>query len=489
MKPEPSNSPLDLLRLVGRHPWRLAFVAVLVAAGAATYAFLQPQQWEASQPLVIRNVASNPQSEGPGKFPNMDSMKAIQETVVELAKSPPVLEAALARVGPPADCAYKATWPTRDDIEELRSTIKVQPPKGLEFGSTEIFYVSLRSNTRDRAVALVNALGDQLEANYQKLRDQKSTSMIEELVQTVAMAEQDLATAVAQLSELESKIGPDVDELRSLSDPQSSSSDVRRRILDTEVELRRAQQSKLDNENLVILLKDARDNPELAIVSPNRLLQSQPALEKLKSGLIAAQVRTAELRNQGGMTDRHPKVVAAESAEDELRDQLREEISTALRGVESDLSNSDAHVAALSAETKQLKDHLVNLVSLRAEYISRNKRVEVCHELIRESQRNLADARASQLGAQTSSLITRVHVPDIGENPIGPSKAVIILAGIAGGLAAGFGFVLLTAPMTPAPTQAAGSIRRAESPLESLRSVRRTPRYDLREAREHVTAS
>ena len=64
---------------------------------------------------------------------------------------------------------------------------------------------------------------------------------------------------------------------------------------------------------LLTLLKDAEADPTRLMAAPNSLLDSQPALRRLKDGLVDAQLRTATL--QGRMSAEHPEVVAAREAE------------------------------------------------------------------------------------------------------------------------------------------------------------------------------
>ena len=54
--------------------------------------------------------------------------------------------------------------------------------------------------------------------------------------------------------------------------------------------------------------------------------------------------------------------------------------------------------------------------------------------LLERAEQNLAEARAAQAGAKAASLLSCIDVPDAGIRPVGPSRAMIVLCGIAGGL-------------------------------------------------------
>ena len=201
--------------------------AVAIAAAVGVYAVVRHATWEASQALIVRNEASNAEK-SPGKFSYPEEMKTVQETILEVAKSRSVLRAALREVGPPANCRESAAWPTERDIVEARENIKLAPPKGSEFGKTEVFYLNIRAEDRRRSVALNEAIFRQLQTHFQQLRDAKAQSMVEELTKTVALARADLDRTTAALESTENRVGSDLAELRSMQDMAASDSALRR---------------------------------------------------------------------------------------------------------------------------------------------------------------------------------------------------------------------------------------------------------------------
>jgi hypothetical protein len=109
------------------------------------------------------------------------------------------------------------------------------------------------------------------------------------------------------------------------------------------------------------------------------------------------------------------------------------------------------------------------VAALRVEYASLNSDVAHRRALLETAERQLADARASQAVARKCSLIDRIGVPDTGSRPVGPGRLLIALTGIAGGLIAGLGMLVLT---VPPPTHShrhapANGRYRVEEPAES----------------------
>ena len=331
----PLAEPRELGRLLFVYWRRWAAVMLLTTAAATAYALLAPKTWQASQALIVRNEAVGGETDA-GKFRGAEDLKSIQETIMELSKSHRVLKATLAEAGPPGDQVRAIACPSDRDIESLQKAVKIVPPKGVEFGTSEVFYLEIRDKDRSRAAALSSALCHQLQLHLQDIRDAKAQSMVDELSKAVQLARSDLKAATAQLTALEKEVGSDLPELRSLLDSNSSDTSLRRTVSEIENELRQFRGTEKANRQLLALLKQAQADPTRLMAAPNRLLDSQPALRRLKEGLVDAQLRTATL--QGRMSGEHPAVMAAQEAEAQVAGCLRGELSTAIRGLESELA-------------------------------------------------------------------------------------------------------------------------------------------------------
>ncbi len=437
-------SPRNIVHLLAVHWRRCLAPAVLLGIAAAVYAVVSQPTWQASQALIIRNEAANNDTR-PGKFSGTDEMKTVQETILELVKGHAVLFAALAEVGPPADAAQRAAWPTDRDVQQLRDAVTLVPPKGAEFGATEVFYLNVRDNDRSRAVALSRAIVAQLQTQFQQLRDLKAQSMIDELNKTVALAKNDLNGSLARLSKTEAGVGSDLAELRVLNnDANSGDGALGRTVTEIKNELRQARAAEQAAEQLLGVLQAAADDPGRLLATSNRLLESQPALRRLKDGLLDAQLHTAGL--QGHLSELHPLVLASKQAEEEIGRHLHDELAIARRGVEGDLQFTAERVATLQAQLAKANDRLSRLAEVRAVYSSQVAETNNRMRLLERAEQNLAEAYAAHAGAKAASLISCIDAPDAGIRPVSPSRAMIILIGIAGGLLVGFGITLLTAP-------------------------------------------
>ena len=145
----------------------------------------------------------------------------------------------------------------------------------------------------------------------------------------------------------------------------------------------------MQQQQLEILLAASQD-PETLVATPNRLLESQPGLHRLKEGLVDAQLRVASL--MGKMNAAHPDVKAALAAEAEIRQNLYRELDTTIRGVRADLQVTEAVIESYEKQQAEVQGRLDRLASLRARY--ENLVTEVAHrgQQLRKAQRALAEA-------------------------------------------------------------------------------------------------
>ncbi len=444
---------------------------------------VRPDTWQASQALVVRNEATV-DNDSHGGFSQSGEMKTVQETIQELVNSRAVLGSALADVGRPSDSDTATEgWPSPMDISELRQNVSLNPPRGAEFGSTEVFYLTVEDRSRTRAVQLVEAVCSNLERRYQELRDQKAQSMIGELVRAGNLARNDLAESTARLTRIEQQVGADLAELRILHDSSSGSSALRQTATEIRTELRQAQTDEETSRQLLTLLKQAQGNSDRLVATPSRLLQAQPALSRLVDGLVDAKLATAAL--EGKMAEGHPHVLAAEAAENAIEEHLHDELAAAIRGIEVDLHLTNERTEMLKRQLEEVTGRLTVLASLRADYSTQVAETRNRTGLLERAEQKLAEVRISQASAAATSLISPLDSAEAGIDPIGPGRAVIVLAGIVGGLITGLGILLLTvqpansaAPINsgslPAglpgnPAAAAGSAsQKPTSPSDSL---------------------
>jgi hypothetical protein len=279
----------------------------------------------------------------------------------------------------------------------------------------------------------------------------------------VLLARAELATATDRLILLEREAGGDVAELRLLTEFVGGESNLRSAITAVKNDLRQARVLKANYQQLLHLLRKAENDPNQLLAAPSELLASQPALQRLKDGLIESQLAAA--RQQGTMTEEHPLVKAALLAQAAICKNMHGEIAVALRGIEAEMELADVRIATLNEQMTEAEGRMDRLTHLRAHYANAASEVRHCDEMLKESQQDLTAARASLAAAHASSLLTRLEEPYTPDDPCGPRKAMILLAGLLGGLAAGLGLVFLL----PSQPPLAGASPVADAPQTASR--------------------
>ena len=223
--------------------------------------------------------------------------------------------------------------------------------------------------------------------------------MIAELTKTAAVAKADLGDSIARLSKTERQAGSDLAELRVLNnDATSGDSAIRRTVTEIENELRQARAGRQANEQLLGLLQAAEEDRGRLLATPNRLLDSQPSLRRLKDGLLDAQLHTAAM--MGRMSSEHPLVQGAKQAEEEIGRRLHDELAIAVRGVESDLRLGGDRIASLQSQLADATGRLSRLAAVRAAYAAQVAETNSRTRLLERAEQSLADARAAHASAR-----------------------------------------------------------------------------------------
>ncbi|QDU87444.1 Chain length determinant protein [Pirellulimonas nuda] len=461
-QPEAGLSPREVVRLLQEHwrVWALPALAGLLLAGA--YAALSTRQWKATQGLLVRSEAAGFAEQRLGKFTDLAEMKTLQETVLEVARSQSVVEATLKEVGPPPSrfggWFGNRDWPTAQDVADFRDDLRLTPPGGAEFGKTEIFYISVLNKNVERAQKLVDALATQLEDRMQQLRNQRAESMVAELRQGVEIGTQRLDAQTQELSRFEAGLGADLSDLRSLVSPIGGPGEMGQRALAIEGELRQHDGERQRLEQLLATVRAAESDPNLLLATPAELLASQPALQRLKDGLVDARIAVARL--SGARSASHPLVRAAQETERGVAVQLREELPAAVAGIELQLRNNAARIKTLTAKLSDVHGRAGSIARHRSEYSELIAAVDHQTRLVDASRKQLSDAEALRAGAGSASVLERIDQVEAGIRPVGPGRVTIAAAGGLGGLVLGLS-VLFVFYTTPAPGAAPPAVRTA----------------------------
>ncbi|MFC1758336.1 GumC family protein [Planctomycetota bacterium] len=421
---------------------RRLWIAPTIICGVlgTSFAVFKSSTWNAWQAIHLRDAGSEN-----GQFENIDLRKAAQETVIELSRNRSVIAAALKEYGPPKSLFPNKNWPSNETIISVRRELSVSAPPGTELGNADVIHLSVNANSPDNALRLNKAICNQLDLHLQKLRMSKAQNLVAELENKQSLARNDLRLATAELEKLEHQIGQDLGELRTLDQTGAGESNLRTSLTQISNGLRAAKNRRMAQDQLDRILTAAKKDATKLVSIPDRLLDSQPELRRLKDGLAGAQLRIAEL--SGKMRSTHPQVRAATRELNEIRSQITNRLPAWTESLRADIEITNGLKNSLQAELSRVEKRLSELASLRAPYSNLISRVQNRRDQLRDVNQALSEAEAQRSSAQSSSVFTLVGETEVSDSPIGPGRATIAVSSCVGGLMIGVGLVLLVSPI------------------------------------------
>ena len=294
--------------------------------------------------------------------------------------------------------------------------------------------------------------------------------MTTELQRAVRLAQSELQDSTDQLGKLESGVGADLADLRSISKLSSGGSSLQQALTVLDNQLRTAKVAELSNGRLAAMLRAAEHDSRQLLAMPGSLLDKLPALGRLKEGLVDAQLRTAQLL--GAMSEAHPSVQDAVANEHEVEHHIRRELPVAIRTIEVERQLAQITIQSIERQATDVRRRSERLAAIRSEHAKLVAQVERHTQQVKQAESRLAETRSAAAGARAANLISLVDSPDTGTRPLGPGKTVIAGVGFVGGLMAGIGILFLTVPgsvpcLAPPRTQPTADRPAATSAIRS----------------------
>jgi len=423
--------------------------AVLFGICGIGIALLTSERWAARQPLVLRDEA-NGAVDRLGRFSSQTELKAAQETILELAQNPEVVSAALRELGPPGG-GHDSSYPTSRQVDAIsKEYVNVVAPQGREFGNTEVVYLSVEAESQERAEEFCRVLLDNLTAHLREVRRIRADSVIIELTHARDLARHKLDSALARMKKVEVEVGADLGELRNLNDTISGDGANRRTMQEIHRELQIAELEMRRLESLYQLLLAGSQDARTLLISGNELLSSQPSLQRLKDGLIDAQIEASRLASV--YTTEHPRRRAVITTQREIEQRMLDEARGALKAMQPTLHLSTERVRLLREQHQDLSERLTRLAGVRTGYSKLDSEIRGLTDHLARSEDALSQAQASRSAALSTNLLSELGPPQVGDNPEGMPGSQTAIGSMIAGLVFGLGTVFLVAPGPSGPT-------------------------------------
>lgn len=449
------------------------FTTILFGCTGAFYVFvLKSDTYLASQGLLVRDEANGAVMRL-GRFQSQTELKAAQEIILEMAKSPPVIREALIAAGKPPSLFswfgwsdFSGDYPSEDLVTETaKQAVLVHAPKGTEFGTTEVIYLDIKANSREQALQLNKSVCDALEARLQQVRKVRADGVISELITARDSARNALKECTSALNEIEREAGADLTDLRGMTDTVAGGATSRAELEQIKSELRQVEATKQallsDREMLV----NASGDPNGFLTAPGTILNSHPGLKRMREGLVDAQITGANIL--GKYTPNHPTAITSLSAQESISRQFVKELRAAVTSVDSDISLANKKIERLESQKKIAEERLSKLAKGRANYANLVSEVKSRSSILESSEKELAEAQAARDSAMSTSLLTRLDAPVVSDKPIGPGKTTLAGLCAIAGLIFGLGIVFVITPIDLGPTFG----RRAQDRLKGRRAA------------------
>lgn len=432
-----------LLKMLKRYALVWLGSSLLFTAIGIAYTLTKKDQWEASQPLLVRDEVAGA-ADRLGKFSSQTDLIAAQETILEVARNREVVEQALKAIGP-ASLDDNEHWPSLKTVDTVASeAINVRAPKTSEFGKTEVVYLSTRAASPQRAEAFCDAMLTAITEHLRSLRTLRAEGIVVELRSARDLAQANLDDATKRLQDLESSVGIDLSELRGLSESLSGEVITNRLLGDLQTELQQAELKLRELEARHDTLLAAHQDPQRLLISDSGTMNSLPTLQRLKTGVIDAQLEASKLA--GRLKPDHPQMVAAALEIETIHRELRTEILSVARSMEPEIELARQQCQSLRGRQEDLQKKLAALATIRTEYSQLVADVDQRTRLLGQAEAALTEGLALRASASNTSLLSPLGPPRCGEDPVGPGGSKITVAASATGLLLGLGCVFLVAP-------------------------------------------
>ena len=119
-------------------------------------------------------------------------------------------------------------------------------------------------------------------------------------------------------------------------------------------ELRQAELAQRQIEFDLNLATESFENPDQLLLTPSKLVNSQPGLRRLREGLANASIASSELL--GRYTEKHPLVIASLQAVSQIREQLRHELGLSVQALtkgSGERRGADSQVKATATNSRK----------------------------------------------------------------------------------------------------------------------------------------
>ncbi len=424
MASDPATKPAvthlrDYLATVWRHRWILITCVVTLVSTVTVGTFLQTPIYRATAKVLINREAPRVVS-----FQEVSPLDTGSEdyyqTQYEIIRSRPVVEKVIARLDLLGQRPVLAR--SHDPVKELLRHIVIEPIR-----NSRLVGIAAEDADPKMAADIANLLA--------KL-------YVEETVNTrVAAAREALNWLSDQLVDLKAKAADSEAALQSYKEktgmvaPEEKQDLTLKKLEDFNSEYIAAKTKRLELEAQLVELRRAQKDSSQLDAAP--VIVHDPLITKLRTDLIAFQVRLSELRST--YTEKHPEVIKIRSQIDKITREMAAEVARIVRSTETEYAALRAREDAMLAAVNQYKDEAQGLAGKQIQYGVLKREADTNQELYDLLLKRVKETRLEEgLRGSNVRIVEEAHVP---HDPAKPNKPLNIGLGVLVSLLLGVGLV------------------------------------------------
>ena len=428
--------------------YKCTILALALAFGiaATVFSWIQPMIYQSSVQIWAQDQSPGLRGTSQYATDSAARVKMVLSNVYEVVYSRQVLESTMERCGvlnPASSEDPVAAQSARDElVSKLGKAIRLEAPKGSDFGTTQIFFIRLKDPDPDRAQALLTALLDSFRQRYEQLSAEQAQHLYRDTTTQVEKSREQLAVAVTAFDEFVRQLEGGMGELNSMGGAPGGDSELRRalatindRLLPAETDLKLQQALLMQFERLEM------DRTPLVDV-PASLIRDYPALEQSIRELTGARVQLSSVAAR--VTIENPEYQTALERLRLLESVFLDEVKRAASAVRKEIAAKTEAVDFMRTEKEQYLARVAELTNRFVEFDGLRQEMTQRRAIVVDAEKRRSDAAHALATAAQETLFATIDGPRTSTKPVSPNRRLNVLIGTLLGLVTGVGLAFLT---------------------------------------------
>jgi succinoglycan biosynthesis transport protein ExoP len=446
--PTQQTPPVSLRELASTlFIYRGTIIALTVAFGlcAAIFSLLQSEVYEATVQIWAQD--QSPGLRGSSNYPNDSAarLKIALTNVREVIYSRQVLETALVTCGllePVAGELSPAAQKGRDElIGCLSKSIRLEAPKGTDFGSTQIFFIRLRDRDDAHATQLLTAVLEAFRKRYEQLSAEQAQHLVDETTMQVQKSREQLDSAASAFDRCVQTLEGGLGELSSMGGSGGGESELRRSLTQLNERLVPAQADLKVQQAFLKQLRRARADKDEIVNVPGTVIREYPSLEQSVRDLGSARSQMDAVAAR--LTPENPEYQSAEVHWQLVEQTFESEVDRAVSAIGREIEAKYEAVQFMQTQKNAYLERIANLTNRYVEFDGLRQELAQRRTIVADAEKRRSDAAHALLTAAQETLFATLDGPRAGPNPVSPKRKANFCIGTLLGLITGVGMAFL----------------------------------------------